>query len=115
MRNQLTAQEVNAATLAVDANQIRQLGTRMHPSSFAHLIERLFTLPLEETQVEGKRVFIANNLKMTVDTCVDFLQLIVGPVKLGVPVRCWIRRGGAWSRISVKQREEIRIVSEYFA
>lgn len=115
MRNQLTADEVNAATLAVDADQIRQLGTRMYPSSFAHLIERLFTLPLEETRVEGQPVFIANNLKMTVDTCVDFLQLIVGPAKLGKPIRCWLRRGGGWSRISVKQREVTHIVSEYFA
>lgn len=114
MRNQLTADEVNAATLAIDAEQIREVGRRMFPSSFAHLSDRLFKLPLEERQLDGYTVLVANNLSMTVDTCVDFLQLIVGPSKIGKPIRCWLRRGGRWSRITVKEREITRVVSEYF-
>lgn len=115
MRNQLTAQEVNAATLGVDADQIFEVMQHSAPSSAAHLSERLFKLPLEEVKLDGRRVYIANNLKMTVDTCVDFLQLIVGPTKIGKPIRCWLKRGDSWSRISVKQREETHLISEYFA
>lgn len=115
MRNQLTADEVNAATLGIDAGQIIEVGRRMAPSSWAHLTNRLFKLPLEEARADGHRVFVANGLKMEVDTCVDFLQLIVGPTKLGKPIRCWLKRGNAWSRISVKQREITQIRSEYFA
>ncbi len=115
MRNQITASELNTATLAVDADQIIEAMSYYTPSGAAHLSERLFKLPLEELKVDGHRVFIANGLRMTVDTCVDFLQLIVGPTKIGRPIRCYIKRGHGWSPISVKEREVSTVVKEYFA
>lgn len=115
MRNNLTPAEVNAATLGIDSLQMLQLGHRMEPSSFAHLSERLFKLPVESTTVDGQRIFIANNVMMGIDTAVDFLQCIVGPSKLGKPIRCWLKRGDRWSRITVEHREIVRHVTEYFA
>jgi len=115
VRNHLTVAQVNAATLGVDADQIRQLGHRMAPSSFGHLTERLFVLPVDERVVQGERIFVVNRHAMTNSTAIDLLQCLVGPAKLGKPIRCWLQAGGRWNRISVEHRTVTRVVTEYFA
>lgn len=115
MPNHLTSAELNAATLAVDAAQIREIGRRMAPESFAFLCQRLFKLPLHAVLID-RECFVCSACE-DVGATIDLLQILVGPAKIGKPVACWIREKGAgpeqWRPIRVQKRIRAVTVREY--
>lgn len=106
MREDVTATVLNQSTLAIDGDQLAQIGQVMDRQSFAHLVERLFAVPVEELRIEGHRALRCNKLLMPVETAIDLMQALVGPAKIARPIRCWVCRPGSstWSRVRVRYR-----------
>lgn len=113
MQNHLTVAEIDRATLGIDADHLSRAGRTMPRESFAHLVERLFAMPIPEAQVDGRRVLVANKLLMPVSTAIDLLQCVVGPPRIKRPIGCWVQRDGRWAPIRVRYAEKIRVIRDY--
>jgi hypothetical protein len=106
VRVDVTATVLNQSTLAIDGDQLAQVGQYMDRQNFAHLVERLFAMPIEEVKIEGHRALRCNKLLMPVDTAIDLMQALVGPAKIARPIRCWVCRPGSsrWESVKVRYR-----------
>lgn len=116
MRDDLTSQQVNTATMAVSRMDLTAVAAKMPQESFAFLCEILFAVPTTHVQIGGEPYVVRNNPEITNDAAIDLLQVVIGPGKIQRPVRCFLAllEGSIWRPVSLRKRVVTRVIRDYY-